>query len=166
MKKYPKSFKQRCVSGVKKRLKDHGLMKSIRLVADFEGIPAKSVEAWWYAWKKAEAEKSAADFGVVYPLAGTKKNEPCTMDFPEPVGDRPASPGPAVAPPAPPVPPHVESDAGLLRCSRCSSTSHLRQLEDGGYYCDVCQIHLPFEPVEDYEMKYTESPYRKLHWMM
>jgi hypothetical protein len=64
-----------------------------------------------------------------------------------------------------PEAPYLRTDQGLNRCSRCSSTNHLYQDADQLWFCGICQVHLPYEPVEDMEIKYTDSPYRKLHWM-
>lgn len=159
---YTKTQKQRCISAIKQRAKTRSIQAALRLVSDLEGVKTKTLEDWYYDHKKAEraqaeaeAEKSKSGIGVVYPTAGSDGLE-------SPSARLPVVPA---EPPPPPVPPHVEGHEGQLRCSRCKSTSHLRQLEDGGYYCDVCQVHLPYEPVEDYEVKYTESPYRRLHWM-
>ena len=153
--------KQRCLSAIQARIKKHGPTKAMRLVSDLENISYKTLNAWYYR-AEAEPEKTESRYGRSYPTAGSEvagtgeKVESSTAHL----GLEP------VAPPAPPVQPYVESDGGQLRCSRCSSTKHLRQLEAHRFYCDVCRVSLPYEPVEDMELKTVPSPHRALHWMM
>jgi hypothetical protein len=151
MKKYSDAFKQRCVSGVRFRLKKHKVSKAIRLVADHEGIPAKSVEDWYYRAKKKQ-EKSEADIGRV----------------PEKVGmvDRPASSSPA-APPPEPVAPYVNTDSGVPFCSRCKN-KQIEEQEEGLWFCSVCNTSLPWPEQGDVEIKYRGGSgrhYGKYGWM-
>ena len=147
-KHYTEHQKRRFVSAIKQRLKSRSLQAALRLVADLEGLSVKSLEHLWYQNKKAErvqaersgAEKLAAGLGRVYPPAGTPKNEPCTMDPPELVGDRPASPGPAVAPAPPPPKPEPARllTSGELHCSRCSGKQITYQADTKDYFCSLC----------------------------
>jgi hypothetical protein len=157
-KHYTEHQKRRFVSAIKARLKGRSVQHALRLVSDLEDISVKGLEHIWYTWQKAERlqaepEKTAADFGVVYPLAGSEKVELSVAHFPlEPV----------VPPPEPEIP-YLRTE-GELSCSRCKSKDVVYQ-KPGLYFCQVCKASLPWEDQGDYELKYHESPYRKAHWM-
>jgi hypothetical protein len=142
--------KKRILLAAKNRAKGHSLSKAFRLISDRENISVKTISFWWYQAQK-EQEKARA----------TEENEKVS---------RPVSNSEEVAgqedrqePQAPEKSARLLTDSGLMRCSRCRSTSHLEEVE-GGFHCNICNHFLAWEEPGDYEVMYRESGYRN-HWM-
>ena len=149
---WPATKKRRCITEIKRQRKDHGPTKALRLVSDVEGVPYKTLQMWFLKWQKqerAEAQEKEAE-------QVSKRRYRLSQDKAE------SSAG--LLPIAPPPKPYLDTDGGQLKCSRCSSANHLEEVE-GGFYCSICKHHLVYEPVEDVQIKYRESPFRVGHWM-
>lgn len=155
MARYPATQKQRCISAVRLRLKQHKIGKAMRLVSDLEGVPTKTLEAWWYAYLKQqrEAAKQVKAEGKIRPSQGKPDDS-----------DRLHS---LSAPPAPqdrPRPARLDTDSGLLKCSRCNG-QHIEKREGETFYCQICEVILLFEgfPTEKTSPYY---PLGDLSWMV
>jgi len=148
---YTDQQKRRFVSAVKTRIRERSIsiQAALRLVSDLENVPVKTLEDLWYQSKKAERVRAQAE----------AKEEVAARTYkpPEPIVPAKPAPVPELA--------FLNTEGGQLSCSRCKSRNHLYQDADRLWFCSICQVHLPYDPVGDMELKYTDSPYRKLHWM-
>lgn len=121
-------------------------MKSLRLVSDLEGIPAKTLEDWHYKHQKQLRQE---DENTYKPLVGRfAKFELASTRAPDP---------------PPPKPPNVNTDGGLLACSKCRN-KHLEE-RDNSYFCPVCQSLLPAPTWGDYEIKTVSNNPDPFGWM-
>lgn len=147
-KRYSDVDRQRLISAIKVRLKDHNLASAIRLVSNLHQTPTKSLEKFWYARKKLEAaapaeepESHDGESGrletVVDEAAGTSEKMDRFVD---------------VVPVEPPRP-YLCMDFGEPKCSRCGS-KNVSEVEEGRWLCGVCGAALPFEDPGDMEIKY------------
>jgi hypothetical protein len=134
---HPVTQKKRCISAVKARLPKHGLMKSLRLVSDLEGIPAKTLEDWHYKHQKQLRQEAEAK-------AVQKSSKPVAGQVAD-ISEKAGHPFPLVSPSPPPpeVKPYLDIESGQLRCSRCRSTTHIEYRMET-YHCTICGI-LEFE---------------------
>ncbi len=147
--------RKRCLAEIRARLPKHGLMKSCRMVSDLEMVSTKTLEGWYYEEKKRLEHEARVQ-------EETKQANPKNR-----YGHRaekvesPSAPLPLV--PDPPKPARLQTDTGLLKCSRCNG-QHIEQRE-GSYFCSFCGP-LVFEGfTKDVEIKCQHAYHRKFHWM-
>ena len=158
--RYTKIEKQQALSEIRKRERDgHPPMKCIALVSKKLQIPQNTLQAWIYADRKAKKEAEAAE---ATRLGGRR---PYGKDTDSQVaGRRAPEPEPLAAPPPPPeVKPYL-LDEGGFRCSRCRGR-HIVQQEDKSYFCNICKVQLPYEPVPDAEIKWQDPRPGPHDWM-
>jgi len=153
-KRYTEIQKRRLIASIRKRLEGRSLQAALRLTSNLEQVPTKTLEHFWYQRKQLEAaaqaeEASRHDQKYHGPFSNSEEVAG-PVDHQEPTTEEPA---------------RLLTDSGQMRCSRCRSTSHLEEIE-GDFHCNICNHFLAWEPVEDYQVRYRESPYRRWHWMM
>lgn len=150
---HPITKKKRCISAIKARLPKHGLMKSLRLVSDLEQVPSKTLEDWYYrAQKEKEAKAEAQE----------KKQVESAKVLDGRVANRQAS----RPDPPPPLKPILRADSGRYLCSQCGTGKHIRELEDGNFFCGICKVNPPYDPGEDYQVKSYDPNATPYYWML
>ena len=145
---WPKPKKARTLKRARQLNEKMGFRMAFQQAADESGIPEETIISWH---QKAKAEAQEKEKAADWYRGSEGKTETSTARFP-------------IVEPEPVIP-HVSSDTGQLRCSRCRSTKHLVEQDPGLYFCTICRLVLPYEPTKDYEMKYRESKWRSTHWM-